>query len=63
MELRIKRVMKRDNRSKKQVESIIKNQNSDEFLEESCKYIIYNDEKKFLTPQIIKLHEIFIKLI
>ena len=42
---------------------IIKNQKSDEFLEKSCKYIIYNDEKKFLTPQIIKLHEIFIKLI
>ena len=63
METRIKRVMKRDNRTKKQVKSIIKNQNSDEFLEKSCKYIIYNDEKKFLTPQIIKLHEIFIKLI
>lgn len=63
METRIKRVMKRDNRTKKQVKSIIKNQNSDEFLEKSCKYIIYNDEEKFLTPQIIKLHEIFIKLI
>ena len=63
MEMRIKRVMKRDNRSRKQVESIIKNQNSDEFLEKGCKYIIYNDEEKFLTPQIIKLHEIFIKLI
>ena len=63
METRIKRVMKRDNRTKKQVKSIIKNQNSDEFLEKSCKYIIYNDEDKFLTPQIMKLHEIFTKLI
>ena len=63
IETRIQRVMKRDNRTKKQVKSIIKNQNSDEFLEKSCKYIIYNDEEKFLTPQIIKLHEIFIKLI
>ncbi len=61
IELRIKRVMKRDNRTKKQVESIIKNQNSDEFLKENCKYIIFNNEEKFLTPQIIKLHKIFTK--
>ena len=61
MELRIKRVMKRDNKTKKQVESIINNQNSDKFFEENCKYIIFNNEQVFLTPQIIKLHKIFIK--
>ena len=61
MELRIKRVMKRDNKTKKQVESIINNQNSDKFFEENCKYIIFNNEKVLLTPQIIKLHKVFIK--
>ena len=55
--VKIDRIMKRDNISKKLILSIMKNQFSDNFLETKCDYIINNNEKTLLTPKIITLHQ------
>ena len=60
--IKIDRIMKRDNISKELILSIMKNQFSDNFLENKCDYIIHNNEKTLLTPKIIKLHEILSNL-
>ena len=59
--LRIQRVKKRDKKNEKEILSIIKNQSSDNFLEKKCDYLITNDDKSFLTEQVLKLHSTFIK--
>ena len=61
LNLRVKRIISRDQKNKKEIFSIMKNQSSDIFLEKKCDYIIQNDEKSSLIDQVLKLHEIFIK--
>ncbi|MEQ8924979.1 MAG: dephospho-CoA kinase [Fulvivirga sp.] len=57
-ELRIQRVLKRDPfRSKAQIESIISKQLSEEVRLERADYIIKNNEKELVIPQVLKLHE------
>jgi len=60
-ELRIKRVMKRDNVSESSVKQRMKNQWSENKKIEKSDYIIYNDENHLILPQIIKLHNTFNK--
>ncbi|MEQ8243674.1 dephospho-CoA kinase [Fulvivirga sp.] len=58
--LRIQRVLKRDPfRTEKEIQSIIEKQLSDEERIERSDYIINNDEKEMLIPQVLKLHEEF----
>lgn len=52
---RIKRTMKRDNLTLKQVEERIKNQLSDEEKKNVANEIIYTDDKHFLIPQILEI--------
>lgn len=52
LELRIRRVMGRDNVSKEEVENRIKNQWSDEEKEKWADYVILNDEYHSLITQI-----------
>ncbi len=56
IDIRIKRVIKRDNVERKQVENRIKNQMNEEERIKKSDYIIYNDEKKLLLAQILKIH-------
>ena len=61
-ELRIERIMKRNGYTKEKIEKIINSQMSDE---EKCKiadYIIYNNEKTLLLPQVIKIHNKILSL-
>ena len=56
-ETRIKRIVKRNNIPKEQIEKIMANQLDEE---EKCKkadYIVYNNEKTLLLPQLIKIHK------
>ena len=62
LEIRIQRVCKRDNRTKKEVEKIIKNQIDPNSIIKKVDYLINNNEEKLLTPKIIKLHNILKKL-
>jgi len=62
LDLRIKRVMQRDDISKTEVE----NRNARQFDEtkkiELADYVIKNDESELVIPQVLKLHDEFIKL-
>ncbi|MBT5858231.1 MAG: dephospho-CoA kinase [Flavobacteriales bacterium] len=58
-DLRIKRLLKRDNSSEMEIKKRIENQISQEEKENLSDYIIINDEKELLLPQIIKLHKLF----
>jgi dephospho-CoA kinase len=61
-ELRIKRVIQRDAVSEEQVLSRMSKQLSDEEKAKLADFIITNDEVHLLIPQIIKLHQHFIKI-
>jgi len=61
LELRIKRVILRDNSSKESILSRVKNQMDETDKEKLADYIINNDGRTSLILQIIKLHNQFIK--
>ena len=56
-DLRIKRLLERDNSTEKEIKRRIENQISQEEKEKLSDYIIINDEKDLLLPQIIKIHK------
>lgn len=56
LELRISRVMKRNDLSKEQVLARIQHQMPEEEKLKYADYIILNDEEHLLLPQVIKLH-------
>lgn len=60
-ELRIQRVLSRDDVSKEDIEKRIANQFSEEKRQELADYIIYNDDNQLVIPQIMELHETFLK--
>ena len=57
LELRMKRLLKRDNFNEKEINQRIENQILQEDKEKQSDYIIVNDEKDLLLPQIIKIHK------
>ena len=59
-EIRIKRVLQRDpQRTRQQVEDIIRNQLSDEEKLALADFNIVNDESRLVVPQVLELHEVF----
>ena len=58
--IRIKRVMERDGISKKDVEKRLSNQLDENEKIKRCHFVVVNDEKELLTPQILKLHQYFL---
>jgi dephospho-CoA kinase len=56
-ELRISRVIQRDQRPKEQIENIIKKQWGDEEKTRRSDFVIVNDETKLVVPQVLKIHE------
>ena len=61
LKTRIERTCKRDNRTKENVENIIKNQIQDSEAIKYADYIIKNNNK-LLLPKIIELHEVLSNL-
>ena len=57
VQLRILRVVKRDNRKQKDILNIIKNQCKNKEIMHKVDYIINNNEKKLLTPKIMHLND------
>ena len=57
IELRIERLRQRDEKSKAELEKIISHQITDEERISRSNFVIYNDEKQMLIPQVIRLHE------
>ena len=60
MALRVKRLKARDNSSEAQIRARIANQLSDEEKARLANFLILNDEKHLLIPQIIALHTQFL---
>lgn len=56
IDLKIKRIIKRDNVSAENVLERMKNQMDDDFKIANSDYVIDNDGIKMLIPQIIKIH-------
>ena len=54
-DMRIQRVVERDNTTEEQVQKKIKNQQPDENKFKMADWVIYNDGTKMLIPQIIEL--------
>ena len=57
LDLRVKRLLRRDSFIEDDIKKRIDNQISQEDKEKLSDYIILNDEKQLLLPQIIKIHE------
>ncbi len=57
LELRMKRLLNRDDCSEKEIKKRIENQISQEEKQKLSDYIIVNDEKELLLPKIIKIHK------
>nr|WP_262899134.1 dephospho-CoA kinase [Dawidia cretensis] len=55
-DVRIRRVMKRDNRPEEQVRAIIRKQLSEEEKKALADDIIYNDDSILVIPQVLALH-------
>lgn len=59
--IRIKRVMERDGLSTDEVLKRISRQIDEEMKMKLCNFVITNNDKLLVLPQVIKLHEQFIK--
>jgi dephospho-CoA kinase len=61
VEMRIKRVMDRDKISRDEVLERMNRQIDEETKMKLCDFIITNDESQLLIPQVLNLHEQFLK--
>lgn len=61
LSLRIERTMKRNNVTANEIEARIKLQMDEDEKMALCDYIIVNDERQMLIPQVLLLHEKFLK--
>lgn len=59
--VRIKRVMNRDKLTRKEVLARMQWQIQEEIKMRLCDFVIINDEQQLLIPQVIKLHDRFLK--
>lgn len=59
--LRIQRILQRDKRPEQEIRAIIERQVSDESRREIADYIVNNDDASELIPQVLHLHELFLK--
>jgi dephospho-CoA kinase len=56
-ELRVQRTMERDHTSKEAIDARISKQMNEEEKMKRCDYVLINDEKTLLIPQVTTLHE------
>ncbi|MBU3714980.1 MAG: dephospho-CoA kinase [Ferruginibacter sp.] len=61
IEMRIQRVMQRDNVSREQVYSRIQQQMDENEKMSRCDFVVYNDERQLIIPQVLKIHEELLK--
>ncbi len=60
--LRLQRVMQRDNVTPEEVMARIDRQMDESIKMKLCDFVIENDDQHLLIPQVLKLHEEFIKM-
>jgi dephospho-CoA kinase len=57
LHLRIQRVMQRDNITEEAVQTRMQKQMNEDEKMSRCNFVIVNDEKELLIPQVVRLHE------
>ncbi len=57
--LRINRVMKRDQLNREEILQRMDQQLAEDIKMKLCDFVLVNDEKTLLIPQVLRLHEIF----
>ncbi|MGB0524245.1 MAG: dephospho-CoA kinase [Flammeovirgaceae bacterium] len=63
IDVRIARVLNRDtHRNEQQIRAIISKQMSEEERQQLADYVIRNDESELVIPQVLKLHEEFLRI-
>ncbi len=60
--LRLQRAMKRDNINREQAMARIEKQMNEETKIGLCDFVIVNDEQQMLIPQVLELHNKFLKM-
>ena len=58
--VRIERVKARDKRSDREIETIMKRQMPQDEMIQRADFVVENDGKKMILPQILKLHQLFL---
>jgi dephospho-CoA kinase len=61
-EVRKQRVQKRDGRSPQEIEQIFERQMSQEEMIKRSDFMVLNDDRRLIIPQILKLNDIFQQL-
>jgi len=61
IQLRISRVMQRDNSTEEAVTARMNKQMEEEKKMNLCDYVITNDEQELVIPQVLKIHKLLIK--
>ena len=61
VQLRISRVMQRDNSTQEKVTARMNKQMEEEKKMKLCDYVIINDEQELVLPQVLKIHEAILK--
>ena len=61
VQLRISRVMQRDNSTQEAVIARMNKQMEEEKKMKLCDYVIINDEQELVIPQVLKIHEAILK--
>lgn len=57
LSMRIKRIQERDGLSEAEIELRINKQMNEEEKMKRCDFVLFNDEKQLLLPQVLKLHK------
>ncbi|MBA3970914.1 MAG: dephospho-CoA kinase [Bacteroidetes bacterium] len=60
LELRLARLLKRDQNSREEIQQRIEKQMSDEERIKRSDVVLVNDEQELLIPQVVKLHQSFL---
>ena len=63
LETRIKRVMERDGLTRAEIESRESNQFAEEKKAHLANYVIKNDDRQLVIPQVLELHRMFCSLV
>lgn len=58
-EIRVKRILQRDQRTEQEIRAIIARQVSDASRLDIADYVVNNDDSSALIPQVLELHRIF----
>ncbi len=63
VELRMKRIMQRDRRTKQEIDQIMQTQWSEEEKIKRSDFVIINDEQQLVIPQVLEIHSKLLPLI